>query len=57
MRALFAGDPPRHVVKRAIWHVCRPQKMRYLALYDMNRVTEVQRMRFLADVRSEMERF
>lgn len=57
MRALFAGDPPRHVVKRAIWHVCRPQKMRYLALYDMNRVTEAQRVRFLEDVRSEMERF
>ena len=56
MRALMAGDPPRHVVKRAIWHVCRPEKMRYLALYDMNRATEAQRGRFLTGVRSEMER-
>lgn len=56
-RALMAGDPPRHVVKRAVWHVCRPEKMRYLALYDMNRATETQRGRFLASVRGEMERF
>jgi putative NADPH-quinone reductase len=57
VRALMAGDPPRHVVKRAVWHVCRPEKMRYLALYDMNRVTDAQRGRFLASVRGEMERF
>ena len=57
LRAVLAGDPPRHVVKRAVWHVCRPDKMRYLALYDMNRVTDVQRARFLARVAGEMERF
>lgn len=57
MRALMAGDPPRHVVKRTIWHVCRPDKMRYLALYDMNRATDGDRQRFLARVRGEMERF
>lgn len=57
LRALLAGDPPRHVVKRAIWHVCRPYKMRYLALYDMNRVTEAQRNAFLARVKREMEQF
>jgi len=57
MRAVLAGDPPRHVVKRAVWHVCRPDKMRYLALYDMNRVTDVQRARFVARVAGEMERF
>ena len=57
MRAVMAGDPPRHVVKRAIWHVCRPEKMRYLALYDMNRVTDPQRKRFLSSVQLEMERF
>jgi NAD(P)H dehydrogenase (quinone) len=57
MRALMAGDPPRHVVKRAIWHVCRPEKMRYLALYDMNRATDGDRQRFLTRVRDEMERF
>ena len=57
MRALLAGDPPRHVVKRAIWHVCRPEKMRYLALYDMNRASDGDRQRFLTRVRGEMERF
>jgi NAD(P)H dehydrogenase (quinone) len=57
VRALMAGDPPRHVVKRAIWHVCRPDKMRYLALYDMNRVTDRQRAAHLARVKAEMEAF
>ena len=57
LRALLAGDPPRHVVKRAVWHVCRPDKMRYLALYDMNRVTDAGRARFLGHVAGEMERF
>lgn len=57
LRALMAGDPPRHVVKRAIWHVCRPEKMRYLALYDMNRATDGDRQRFLSRVQGEMERF
>ncbi|MBI1217328.1 MAG: flavodoxin family protein [Rhodobacteraceae bacterium] len=56
MRALMAGDPPRHVVRRALWHVCRPERMRYLALYDMNRVTAPQRARFVARVAGEMER-
>jgi NAD(P)H dehydrogenase (quinone) len=57
MRAFLAGDPPRHVVRRAIWHVCRPDTMRYLALYDMNRATDADRARFLARVAHEMERF
>ncbi len=56
-RAFLAGDPPRHVVKRALWGVTRPDKMRYLALYDMNRATDAQRGRFLTTVKSEMERF
>lgn len=55
MRALLAGDPPRHVVRRAVWHVCRPEKLRYLALYDMNRVTEDRRRRYLTAVQREME--
>ena len=55
VRALLAGDPPRHVVRRAIWHVCRPDKLRYLALYDMNRATDDQRRRYLAAVQREME--
>ncbi|WP_298970769.1 NAD(P)H-dependent oxidoreductase [uncultured Roseobacter sp.] len=57
MRAVMAGDPPRRSVKRAVWHVCRPEKLRYLALYDMNRVTEQRRAQFLAQVRTEMEAF
>jgi NAD(P)H dehydrogenase (quinone) len=57
LRALLAGDPPRHVVKRALWHVTRPDTLRYLALYDMNRATQAQRAAFLAHVGQEMERF
>ncbi|MFN4058482.1 MAG: NAD(P)H-dependent oxidoreductase [Roseinatronobacter sp.] len=55
MRALLAGDPPRHVVKRAVWHVTRPDTMRYLALYDMNRATDSTRAAFLTRVGREME--
>lgn len=57
LRALAVGDPPRRCVKRAVWHVTRPEKMRYLALYDMNRVTEAKRAAFLARVGREMEAF
>mgnify|MGYP006292577633 FL=1 len=57
LRALLAGDPPRHCVKRAVWHVCRPSKMRYLALYDMNRATEARRRAFLDHVGRQMEVF
>lgn len=55
MRAFMAGDPPRKSVTRAVWHVCRPDRMRYLALYDMNRATARQRARFLSRVDAEME--
>ncbi len=55
LRALMAGDPPRRSVKRAVWHVCRPDKMRYLALYDMNRADDARRGRFLKQVETEME--
>ncbi len=57
MRAVLAGDPPRKSVTRAVWHVCRPMKMRYLALYDMNRASDSKRAAFLGRVRSEMEAF
>ena len=56
LRAVMAGDPPRRVVRRAVWHVCRPEKMRYLALYDMNRATDAARAQFLGRVDQEMER-
>jgi len=57
LRAMLAGDPPRRSVTRAVWHVCRPMKMRYLALYDMNRATDGARGAFLGRVRKEMEEF
>lgn len=57
LRAILAGDPPRNVVGRALWHVTRPEKLRYLALYDMNRATADKRAAFLARVRREMEIF
>ncbi|MDW3181950.1 NAD(P)H-dependent oxidoreductase [Roseobacter sp.] len=56
LRAFMAGDPPRKTVTRAVWHVCRPEKTRYLALYDMNRATDGQRAGFLSRVDAEMER-
>lgn len=57
LRAVLAGDPPRRVVGRALRHVCRPDRLRYLALYDMNRATDVDRRRFLDRVGAAMERF
>ncbi|MEM8693522.1 MAG: NAD(P)H-dependent oxidoreductase [Pseudomonadota bacterium] len=56
-RAYFAGDPPRKCVTRAIRYVCQPEKMRYLALYDMNRASQAKRAAFLARVAREMEAF
>jgi putative NADPH-quinone reductase len=57
MRALLVGDPPRKCVTRAVWHACRPGKMRYLALYDMNRASDAQRDAFLDRAGREMEAF
>lgn len=57
LRATLVGDPPRKCVTRAVWHVCRPSKMRYLALYDMNRASDAKRAQFLAKIGQEMETF
>jgi putative NADPH-quinone reductase len=54
LRAFMVGDPPRKCVTRAVWHVCRPQKMRYLALYDMNRADDARRAAYLDRVGREM---
>lgn len=54
LRAFGAGDPPRKIVKRHVWHVTRPTKMRYLALYDMNRADDAKRAAFLDRVGREM---
>ena len=53
-RALLAGDPPRRVVMRALRHVTRPERLRYLALHDMNRADASRRERFRARVAREM---
>lgn len=55
LRAMLVGDPPRRCVTRAVWHVCRPDRMRYLALYDMNRASDAVRAGFLARVDREMK--
>ncbi len=57
LRALLVGDPPRRSFTRAVWHVCRPDRLRYLALYDMNRATGADRAAFLARTQAAMETF
>lgn len=57
MRAMLVGDPPRKCVTRAVWHVCRPRRTTYLALYDMNRATDAKRAGFLDRVGRTMESF
>ncbi len=54
-RAFGAGDPPRRHFTRAVRYVTQPTKIRYLALYDMNRATDARRAAFLDRVRREME--
>lgn len=57
MRAFLAGDPPRKLIKRAVWGVTKPGKVRYLALHDMNNATADQRGNFLKKVSAEMAVF
>ena len=56
-RAFMAGDPPRKLVRRHLWHVTRPETLKYLALYDMNRATDDMRGRFLDKTARAMETF
>ncbi|MDA3888358.1 MAG: NAD(P)H-dependent oxidoreductase [Allgaiera sp.] len=56
MRTLLAGDPPRKVVTRTLRYTTQAERLRYLALYDMNRATDARRHRHLARVRRAMER-
>lgn len=57
-RAIAAGDPPRKHVTRVMRATVKPgAAIRYLALYDMNRVTDVGRRMFVQRVRQEMRRF
>jgi putative NADPH-quinone reductase len=55
LRTFLAGDPPRRIVRRALWGVSGARKVRYLALHDMNRATDAQRNAFLDRVGREME--
>ena len=58
LRAFAAGNPPKRIVKRVLRAQIRPwSPVTFLAHYDMNRSTDRTRSRFLARVRSEMERF
>lgn len=56
-KAMLAGDPPRRIVTRMLRNTTRPDKMRYLALYDMNNADTRAREAFAARVRREMETF
>ena len=57
MRAILAGDPPRRVVTRSVNFYCQPVKLRYLALYDMNRATPARLQAFQKRVAREFESF
>lgn len=57
LRALGVLDPPRRIVTGAVRFYCQPEKMRYLALYDMNRAGLEKRKAFLARVKREMAKF
>lgn len=56
LRAFLAGNPPKRFVTRVLRYIARPDRLRYLALYDMNRATEGQRRAFLTRVAQEMDR-
>lgn len=56
-RSTLAGDPPRKVMMRQMRALSRPDRLRYLALYDMNRATPAQRGQFLTRVGKAMEAF
>jgi NAD(P)H dehydrogenase (quinone) len=56
--ALWMGDPPRRLVTRYLYSLAGKQPTRtYLALYNMNEVTEAGRKRFIARVDERMRRF
>ncbi|MEL6915397.1 MAG: NAD(P)H-dependent oxidoreductase [Pseudomonadota bacterium] len=57
LRAFLAGDPPRKLMTRVVWGAVRPEKVRYIAQYDMNNITSPGCEAFLARVRTEMEAF
>lgn len=56
-RTTVMGNPPRKLVMRMMRGLSRPERLRFLALYDMNRATDADRGAFLARVKREMEAF
>jgi len=58
LRAFLVGDPPRKIATRLFRGLIKPgAPVGYYALYDMNRVTQVQRENFLSKVHSKMGAF
>lgn len=57
LRATLAGDPPRRLVTRAFRHAAKPDRLLYMALYDMNRADQAKRTGYLARVEHAMEQF
>jgi putative NADPH-quinone reductase len=55
-RTFLMGDPPRRIAMRWGW-VTFQTRPKYLALYDMNNVTQEQRVAFLEKVQAEMGQF
>ncbi|GHE03078.1 NAD(P)H dehydrogenase [Defluviimonas sp. 20V17] len=55
LRTMLAGDPPRKVVTRTLRYTTQARRLRYLALYDMNRATDARRAAHLARVARAME--
>jgi len=55
---LYLGDPVRKIFTRGLGRLCGPGcKMRFYALYDMDRATPAKRAAFLAKVRAGMKHF
>jgi NAD(P)H dehydrogenase (quinone) len=57
-QALLMADPPRKIITRYLpWFTGGNAKVRYCALYHMNKASEEKRLGFLAKVRREVEGF
>jgi NAD(P)H dehydrogenase (quinone) len=57
-RAFVAGNPPKKIVKRVLRAQINPwSPVTFLAHYDMNNCTQDTRARFMAKVKTKMERF
>lgn len=58
LRTWLMGDPPRRLARRWAWATFGTRlPPKYLALYDMNNVSEAGRSAFLEKVRRELARF